>query len=136
MQADLFGTKKNRPDIKSGELPIPTFTYHLPLRGNHPSGRRRITDNRKDMLFVPLQWTGQGTSVERTGHRSEKARAPEWNKREDRGKAQGRRKIWSREKKEQERRLWEMNRLWGKTTEKLWEITLSLFISHKLINWE
>ena len=33
MQADLFGTKKNRPDIKSGELPIPTFTYHLPLRG-------------------------------------------------------------------------------------------------------
>ena len=55
MQADLFGTKKNRPDIKSGELPIPTFTYHLPLRGNHPSGRRRITDNRKDMLFVPLQ---------------------------------------------------------------------------------
>ena len=29
MQADLFGTKKNRPDIKSGELPIPTFTYHL-----------------------------------------------------------------------------------------------------------
>ena len=31
MQADLFGTKKNRPDIKSGELPIPTFTYHLPL---------------------------------------------------------------------------------------------------------
>ena len=69
--------------------------------------------------------------MERTGHRSEKARAPEWNKREDRGKAQGerrnikknmniaygikgktaekeaygRRKIWSREKKEQERRL-------------------------------
>ena len=33
MQADLFGTKKNRPDIKSGELLIPTFTYHLPLRG-------------------------------------------------------------------------------------------------------
>ena len=33
MQADLFGTKKNRPDIKSGELPIPTFTCHLPLRG-------------------------------------------------------------------------------------------------------
>ena len=92
MQADLFGTKKNRPDIKSGELPIPTFTYHLPLRGNHPSGRRRITDNRKDMLFVPLQCTGQGTSVERTGHRSEKARAPEWTKREDRGKAQGERR--------------------------------------------
>ena len=23
----------NRPDIKSGELPIPTFTCHLPLRG-------------------------------------------------------------------------------------------------------
>ena len=54
--------------------------------------------------------------------------------------AYGRRKIWSREKKEQERGLWEikweMNRLWGKTTEKLWEITLFLFISHKLINWE
>jgi hypothetical protein len=30
--------------------------------------------------------------VERTGHRSEKARAPEWNKREDRGKAQGERR--------------------------------------------
>lgn len=67
--------------------------------------------------------------MERTGHRSEKDRAPEWNKRDDRGKAQGerrkknmniaygikgktaekeaygRRKIWSREKKEQERGL-------------------------------
>ena len=41
--------------------------------------------------------------MERTGHRSEKARPPEWNKKEDRGKAQGRRKIWSREKKEQDR---------------------------------
>jgi hypothetical protein len=30
--------------------------------------------------------------VERTGHRSEKDRAPEWNKREDRGKAQGERR--------------------------------------------
>ena len=66
--------------------------------------------------------------MERTGHRSEKARVPEWNKRDDRGKhkekdvknmsiaygikgktaekeAYGRRKIWSREKKEQERGL-------------------------------
>lgn len=67
--------------------------------------------------------------MERTGHRSEKARVPEWNKRDDRGKAQGerrknmsiaygikgktaeeekaysKRKIWSREKKEQERGL-------------------------------
>ncbi len=32
MQADLFGTKK-QAGYKSGELPIPTFTYHLPLRG-------------------------------------------------------------------------------------------------------
>ena len=30
--------------------------------------------------------------MERTGHRSEKDRAPEWNKREDRGKAQGERR--------------------------------------------
>ena len=50
--------------------------------------------------------------------------------------AYGRRKIWSREKKEQERGLWEITQLWGIKTEKLWEITLFLFISHKLINWE
>ena len=42
MQADLFGTKKNRPDIKSGELPIPTFTYHLPLRLNSKSSPNNI----------------------------------------------------------------------------------------------
>jgi len=43
--------------------------------------------------------------MNRTGNFSGKNRPPEWNKKEDRGKAQGRRKIWSREKKEQERRL-------------------------------
>lgn len=67
--------------------------------------------------------------MERTGHRSEKDRVPEWNKRDDREKhkekdvknmsiaygikgktaeeekAYSKRKIWSREKKEQERGL-------------------------------
>ena len=53
-----------------------------------------------------------------------------------------RRTIWSSEKKNggamrnKEERVWEMTELWGKTTEKLWEITPFLFISHKLINWK
>lgn len=51
-------------------------------------------------------------------------------------KAYSRRKIWSREKKEQERGLWEITQLWGKKTEKLWEITPFLFIANKLTNWE
>ena len=29
-----------------------------------------------------------------------------------------------------EERVWEMTELWGKTTEKLWEIPLCYFISH------
>ncbi len=52
MQADLFGTKKNRPDIKSGELPIPTFTFHY---------------NEQDR---ELQWKEPATGVKKPGHRS------------------------------------------------------------------
>ena len=77
MQADLFGTKKNRPDIKSGELPIPTFTYHLPLRGIilPEGGEYRIIEKTCCSFHYSeqdrtLQWKEPATGVKKTGHRS------------------------------------------------------------------
>ena len=52
-----------------------------------------------------------------------------------------RRTIWSSEKKNggamrnKEERVWEMTELWGKTTEKLWEIPVCYFISHTSFIW-
>lgn len=55
MQADLFGTKKKQAGYKKRGITHSDIYLPPTPEGNHPSGRRRITDNRKDMLFVPLQ---------------------------------------------------------------------------------